>query len=64
MRLVCRCVLFCAVAVLLVIAPWVAMAQTAGEREIQLQPTTPAPVEERESPLELLGLRKPELGGR
>jgi hypothetical protein len=63
MRLICRCVLFCAVAVLLMIAPWVAMAQTAGEWEIQLQPTPPAPVGERESPLELLGLRKPELGG-
>jgi hypothetical protein len=63
MRLVCRWIVCCAVAVLLVIAPWVASAQTAGEREIPLQPTPPAPVGERESPLELLGLRKPELGG-
>jgi hypothetical protein len=63
MRLIGRRVLFYAVAVLLVIAPGVAMAQTAGEREIPLQPTPPAPVGERESPLELLGLRKPKLGG-
>jgi hypothetical protein len=56
-------VLFCAVAVLIVIAPWLASVQTAGEREILLPPTPPAPVGERESPLELLGLRKPEIAG-
>jgi hypothetical protein len=37
------------------------MAQTGGEREIQLQPVQPTG--DRESPLELLGLRKPEIGG-
>jgi hypothetical protein len=63
MKLVCRCVLLCAVAVLFVITAWVACAQTAGEREILLQPALPAPVGDRESPLELLGLRKPELAG-
>jgi hypothetical protein len=63
MRLVCRCVLVCAVAVLCVITPGVACAQTAGEREILLQPAPPAPVGDRESPLELLGLRKPDLAG-
>jgi hypothetical protein len=63
MRLICRYVPFCAVAVLLVIAPCLAVAQTVKEREIQLQPVPPVPVGERESPLELLGLPKPEIAG-
>jgi hypothetical protein len=63
MRLIGRCTLCCAVAVLFVIAPWAARAQTAGEREILLLPAPPAPIGERESPLELLGFRKPELAG-
>jgi hypothetical protein len=54
---------FSGVAVVLLLAPLLALAQTAGEREILLQPTPPAPVGERESPLELLGLRKPEVAG-
>jgi hypothetical protein len=44
MRLVCRWIVRCAVAVLPVIAPWVASAQIAGEREIPLQPTPLGPV--------------------
>jgi hypothetical protein len=63
MRPVYRWILFCVVAVFLPIAPHVALAQTAGEREIQLEPIPSAPLGERESPLELLGLRKPDIAG-
>jgi Putative beta-barrel porin-2, OmpL-like. bbp2 len=61
MRPMCRAVLFCVVAIVALIAPLLARAQMPGEREIQLQPVQPSG--ERESPLELLGLRKPEIGG-
>jgi hypothetical protein len=62
MRPVCRYTLFCAVIVVVLIAPLLAQPQTAGEREIQLQPVQPT-VGDRESPLELLGLRKPDIAG-
>jgi hypothetical protein len=51
-------ILYAAIAVFVLITLLVARAQTSQEREIQLQPTG-----ERETPLELMGLQKPEIAG-
>jgi len=53
----------CAVVVVLVLAlPFGALAQTPQEREIQLQPQLPPSVL-HDSPLEAIGLRKPDIAG-
>lgn len=51
-------ILYAAIAVFVLITPFFARAQTSQEREIQLRPAG-----ERETPLELMGLQKPEIAG-
>ena len=55
--------LYSTVVVVSVLAsPFGTLAQTSPEREIQLQPQLPPPVV-RDSPLEIIGLRKPDIAG-
>lgn len=62
MRNVCLRELTFAIVVLMSMASLAASAQTPSEREIQLQPQLP-PSAVRESPLEIIGLRKPDIAG-